>query len=157
MREIKYRGKRIDNGKWVYGDGIACVGNDYCAIPQTKNVTSEDYQMTLCKVELETVGEYTGHKIKEVDLYEGDIVRVEENGDGVDPSDKMTYYVVVWLKEWTMFSLLRVSDEYQDYINGSVDDLDTSMFWTFPLDVEDIGSSQHFLCGNIFDNKELLT
>lgn len=28
MRESKFRGKRIDNDKWVYGDLIHCYGAD---------------------------------------------------------------------------------------------------------------------------------
>lgn len=28
MREIKFRGKRVDNGEWVYGDLIHCYGAD---------------------------------------------------------------------------------------------------------------------------------
>lgn len=103
------------------------------------------------------VMEYTDHQIGGIDLYESDIVRVEEDAEGVDPDDKMNWYVVTWIKEWCMFSLLRISDEYQEYINKGADGLDTTMFWTFPLDVEDIGFSKHFLCGNIYDNPELLS
>lgn len=103
-----------------------------------------------------SVMQFTGHQIAGVDLYEGDIVRVEEDANGVDPADRMNWYVVTWIKEWCMFALLRVGGEYQEYIDEGTDGLDTSMFWTFPLDVEDIGFSKHFLCGNIYENENLL-
>jgi uncharacterized phage protein (TIGR01671 family) len=100
--------------------------------------------------------QFSGHQINGVDVYESDIVRLEENDEGADPEDRMTWYVVTWIKEWCMFALLRVSDEYKEYMADGAGELDTTMFWTFPLDLEDWPNSKHYLCGNIFENSNLL-
>ena len=54
MRESKFRGKRIDNDKWVYGDLIHCYGADAGRI-FIKTFTG------LYEVDPTTVGEYIGH------------------------------------------------------------------------------------------------
>lgn len=102
------------------------------------------------------VMQFTGHLINVADVYESDIIRLEESADGVDPDDKMTYYVVTWIKEWCMFAMLRAQDEYGEYLTGGVDNLDTTMFWTFPLELNDTEYSKHFLCGNIHEHPHLL-
>lgn len=84
-REVKFRGKRIDNGDWIYGDGVVYVEGGYCAIPETKNVTSAHYQITLRKVILGTEGQFSGLKdMNKVDIYEGDIVELPlETGERI--------------------------------------------------------------------------
>lgn len=74
-RTIKFRGKRVDNGEWVYGDGVVIVDGGYAAIPLTRNVTADDCEITLCKVIPESVGQFTGMINKEEkELCEGDVV-----------------------------------------------------------------------------------
>ena len=76
MREIKFRGKREDNKKWVYGslyiDGAFCFIN--YQLPngdiETKNVLKD------------TIGQFTGlYDKNNTPIYEGDIVKSPYTND----------------------------------------------------------------------------
>lgn len=72
-REIKFRGKRLSDGEWIYGDllhNVDCVKireweADVNQIPKSYVVDEN------------TIGQYTGFKDKnEREMYEGDIVNL---------------------------------------------------------------------------------
>lgn len=77
-REVIFRGKRLDNGKWLYGDfmhdnhqGCYIFPND-CTGLYTEN-----------KVDPDTVGEFTGMRDKHgKKVFEGDIVRRRDSAFG---------------------------------------------------------------------------
>lgn len=80
MREIKFRGKRLDNGEWQVGSLLFDEGNKLAYIGYVWEDGERLYQ-----VDPETVGQYTGLKDKEGSMiWEGDIIetqRVYANGE----------------------------------------------------------------------------
>ena len=128
MREILFRGKRVDNGEWETGSLV------YARMGTSEEQVSIADKMTAYHTPVipETVGQYTGLKdrngtrIFEADILEGDLE------DNLDPGAKWRS-VVVWGKfGWNCKG-------------GHV---------SLPIDEFDIKEGE--VIGNIHDNPELM-
>lgn len=72
MDRYKFRGKRVDNGEWVYGYYRANQFDNHfiTVIEEKSKIVWKEYE-----VDPKTVGQWTGRKdIKGTDIYDGDSV-----------------------------------------------------------------------------------
>ena len=127
MREILFRGKRVDNTEWVEGF--------YVNVPEhyKQEMSGKSYIVSInnglfMEVVHESVGEYTGLTDKNGErIFEGDIIQYDKDG---------ALYEIVFVKEGgkTQFCSKFILDGSLGYVNECSDTV----------------------IGNIHDNPELL-
>lgn len=111
-REILFRGKRADNGKWIYGDLCRGEGNKDFAISTNS--------IGLFEVIPETIGQFTGLLDKKgTKIFEGDILQSELD----------IVYRVIWdningryLGKTDMESIIYVGREPKSTVIGNIHD-----------------------------------
>lgn len=150
MREILFRGKRIDNGEWVYGNyAFTDVNGKKYFIFQNKPLEHE--------VIPETVGQYIGLTDKNgTKIFEGDIIRYAdydeyrcyiESLDCAERNENMDF-----CQMWTVDEIV-----YGIKIGYPAFDLNSHDFESNGLSVlNESGQYYYEVIGNIHDNPELL-
>ena len=133
MREILFRGKREDNGEWVFG-GYAKCNNRHYILPDI-DLIGKEWVFKNVEVIPETVGQYIGLTDKNgKKIFEGDIIRTN------------VYYGneigVIRRGEYDVYS----RDVFGGYY--CVDKTSALISWT--------SSWGHEVIGTIYDNPELL-
>ncbi len=134
MREILFRGKRVDNGEWV--EGYFLPGNErqslhpwiFVYLPETQSFECFD-------IDIDTLGEYTGLTDKNgTRIFEGDIIKQVIPHNLVQPF----IFTVNWCEECAMFVLPCITND------------------AFESDFTVMRSDEIEVIGNIHDNPELL-
>ena len=129
MRNVLFRGKRIDNGEWVQGDLIhRLIWASLLCIIRVSDDGFDHYEEY--EVDPETVGEYTGLMDKNgTKVFEGDIV-------GLDVQSGKTRDVVVWsdgeyngvagfrLKSRALYSITSYNRQYFEIVGNVWDNAD---------------------------------
>ena len=127
MREILFRGKRLDNGEWVHGFYVFAP-NHFNHQEHLIQPVDEDGRLTILrKVHPESVGQFTGVFDKNGKrIFEGDICRI----------NNMNFKVVFAFPMWNFVSL-------------------SKKHFFYPFLSSHCGK-QCEIVGNIYDNPELL-
>jgi uncharacterized phage protein (TIGR01671 family) len=134
MRIIKFRGKSLATGEWLYGSHFNDGAEDYI-LP---NLPSGAIDYEMYQVDQNTVGQFTGLRDKNgKEIYEGDIIKyfMDTDFDDMMPIDYDEYTSVI---------------HSTDGINEMVTDDGFSILG--------IASQSHrpIIIGNIYDNPELI-
>ena len=128
MREILFRGKRVDDGKWVYG----C----YYELDMGKVMISTCIKREAYEVQHKTVGQFTGLTDKNgKKIFEGDIVRRFNS-----KKQEVMRYAVKWNTDCCMFVLICEDTYLGEY------DSDFTVFY----------GEEFEIVGNVHDNPELM-
>ncbi|OBW61980.1 YopX family protein [Dehalococcoides mccartyi] len=145
MRDIKFRGKRISDGKWVYGYplDLGINGFEILVVTETDELDENGdisflHAIERIEVNCETVGQCIGKQDKSNnDIYEGDICQIlwQIDDEGGKPDTVITAQIT--------------------FEGGS--------FWFRGIDYNVCDCNWHFydrsdieVIGNIYDNPELL-
>lgn len=93
MREILFRGKRVDNGEWVKGFYVCIPDTHYIMTGKFDSLTNGIINSEAYKVDPDTVGRFTGLEDKlGTKIFEGDVI-----------DDLGVEYIVVFDSDYAQF------------------------------------------------------
>jgi uncharacterized phage protein (TIGR01671 family) len=133
VKEIKFRGKRLDNSAWVYG--LPSYGEREPKITEIQTIPRSK-EGVFVDVIPETVGQFTGlHDKNGKEIYEGDILRWKCSKSG---SNKIKDYIVTI--EWGLHGYqILILDDGRWHTNKS--------YWN---------DTDREVIGNTYENPDLL-
>lgn len=152
MREILFRGKEKESGKWIYGDlRHISDGHGGYILCIVDNTNGRNNDVTGVEVVPKTVGQYTGLTDKNgVKIFEGDIIEsvsrlVNSVGTPTGGTD-ISRYIIEWGEhKWVKKRFFCNRGDYWKKNNVLPEDL-------YPY----TASRYCEVIGNIYDNSELL-
>ena len=133
MREILFRGKRVDNGEWIQGDIVQFP------IHGVVRIVEQEPSYKDAEVDSDTVGQYTGLTDRNgKKIFEGDIIHLEYS---------QVFFGGMYFGEYTAEVSYKEGCFITDGINNG-DEIETPLSGFDNDEVE--------IIGNIHDNPELL-
>lgn len=160
MREILFRGKRIDNGEWAYGSLIkVTLGGKTVYLIFGDDFTfdgSDVKALNHAMVDPETVGEYTGLTANGKKIFEGDIFKFPDEvwesyytscGTEYNSWEVENFGVVGFCEDRGRFEFVQYKFN-ENSVEADLHENQTMEFYDFVRGLE--------IVGNIHDNAELL-
>lgn len=156
-REIKFRGRRLDTGEWVYGYLCENTNGEICIQEIVRKVINGfAVPNRLHPVNPATIGQYTGMRDKNgKEIYEGDIIEINykyeyQSVQGVIPDqDCICVGIVTYMEDSLRFTIRLIKAEFP--LNREFEDAE---YVYVPFEIFDFEGIE--IIGNIHDNKNLL-
>ena len=151
IREVIFRGKRTDNGKWECGNLLS--PNEFNAIPHIVYIDYLNEYGDIGEISTpvipETVGQFTGLTDKNgVRIFEGDILRGFEYPFCSNINGEFNYFAeIVWFDDSSAFGIYTFKNPKSN-VRG-ISEGNTDYLEYFNVDKWEV-------IGNIHDNPELL-
>jgi uncharacterized phage protein (TIGR01671 family) len=116
MREILFKGKRVDNGKWVYGYLFRSIKSTVKSVNLGYyiQVIDENLSYISYEVDPETVSQFTGLKDKNgINIFENDIIKHINRNE---------IYTCVWVEDYACFAFIEDIEFGEGYYFQKVDE-----------------------------------